>query len=82
MRVLFCDCCGDLVKAAYPCRFVFHDGLTYHFNVCPDCMENGTLEIDLKRKRLVAQIILTLRGSRAEHHERDNSNANSLGGLD
>jgi hypothetical protein len=61
MRVLFCDCCGDLVKAVYPCRFVFHDGLTCDFKVCPDCMENGTLEIDLKRKRLVAQLLLIFR---------------------
>lgn len=75
MNVLFCDCCGDLVKVAYPCRFVFHDGLTYDFNICPDCMENGTLEIDLKRKRLAAQILLIFRRPRAENRKRVNSSA-------
>ena len=57
MKTLFCDCCGDIVKAVYPCKFVFHDGLTYDLNICLDCMDNGILEIDLKRKRLVAKIL-------------------------
>jgi hypothetical protein len=55
---LFCDCCGDIVKVVYPCKFTFHDGSAYDFNICPDCMDNGILEINLKRKRLVAQILL------------------------
>jgi hypothetical protein len=60
MKQLFCDCCGDAVKVVYPCKFVFHDGLTCNFNVCLDCMETGTLEINLKRKRLVSKILLRL----------------------
>lgn len=64
MIPLFCDCCGDIVKAVYPCKFVFHDGLTYELNICLDCMENGTLEINLKRKRLVAQILFKLSKTR------------------
>ena len=68
MKPLFCDCCGDIVKAVYPCKFVFHDGLIYEFNICLDCMDNGTLEINLKRKRLVAQILFRL--SRSKTHMR------------
>jgi len=60
MKHLFCDCCGDAVKAVYPCKFVFHDRLTCDFNICLDCMKNGTLKINLKRKRLVSQILLRL----------------------
>jgi len=56
MQPIFCDCCGDLTKAVYPCKFVFHDGLIVDLNVCLDCMENGTLEINVGRKRLVAKI--------------------------
>lgn len=56
MNHLFCDCCGDEVKAVYPCKFVFHDQLTCDFNICLDCMDNGTLNVNLKRKRLVSQI--------------------------
>jgi len=80
MRVLFCDCCGDLIKVSYPCRFVFHDGLTYDFNICPDCMENETLEIDLKRKKLVAQILRSFQHPRIEHHKRVNLRDRSLRG--
>ena len=60
MTALFCDCCGDSVVAVYPCRFVFHDGLTCEFNICLDCMEAGTLEINLSRKRLVSKILCKL----------------------
>ena len=60
MSHLFCDCCGDSVKAVYPCKFVFHDGLSCDFNICLDCMNNGTLEINLQRKRLVSKILLRL----------------------
>jgi len=61
MKHLFCDCCGDQVKAVYPCKFVFHDGLTCDFNICLDCMENRTLKINLKRKRLVAKVLKGLK---------------------
>lgn len=60
MEHLFCDCCGDSVVAVYPCKFVFHDSLTCNFNICLDCMETGTLKINLKRKRLVSKILLKL----------------------
>lgn len=60
MKHLFCDCCGDEVKAVYPCKFVFHDNITSEFNICLDCMETGILQINLKRKRLVSKIILKL----------------------
>ena len=54
---LFCSVCGDQIKAAYPCKFVFHDGIEVEFNVCLECMDGGILEIDLSRKRLVAKIL-------------------------
>ena len=57
MKHLFCDCCGDSVRAVYPCKFVFHDGLACDFNICLDCMERGALRIDLKRKRIVSKIL-------------------------
>ena len=57
MNPLFCDCCGDQVKMVYPCKFIFHDGLTRDFNICLDCMETGTLEINLPRQRLVTKIL-------------------------
>jgi hypothetical protein len=60
MNHLFCDCCGEAVKAVYPCKFVFHDNLTCKFDICLDCMESETLEINLKRKRKVSQILLDL----------------------
>jgi len=57
MNTLFCDCCGDIVKVVYPCKFIFHDGSIYDLNICPNCMDDGTLEINLKRKRLVARFL-------------------------
>jgi len=54
------DVCGDNIKAVYPCKFVFHDGLTLDLNVCPDCMRDGTLTINLGRKRMVAGILKRL----------------------
>ncbi|PVX25538.1 MAG: hypothetical protein CW716_07815 [Candidatus Bathyarchaeum sp.] len=60
MKHMFCDCCGDSVKAVYPCKFTFHDNLTCEFNICLDCMEKGTLKIDLHRKRLVSKILSRL----------------------
>jgi len=67
MNPLFCDCCGDIVKAVYPCKFVFHDGLIYDLNICLDCMDNGILEIDLRRKRLITQMLFRL--SKLKTHE-------------
>ena len=64
MKHLFCDCCGDTVVAVYPCKFVFQDGLTSEFNICIDCMETGTLEINLKRKRMVSKILFRLSKNR------------------
>ena len=60
MKHLFCDCCGDAVKAAYPCSFVFHDKIVVPFNICPDCMKTGVLQIDLSRKKLVSSILKRL----------------------
>ena len=61
MSKLFCACCGDETKAVYPCKFVFHDGLTFDLNICLDCMNKGkTLTIDLGRKRLVTKILKSL----------------------
>ena len=57
MNPMFCDCCGDQVKAVYICRFVFHDKIERIFQICIECMDNGTLKIDLKRKRLVSKIL-------------------------
>ena len=61
MSKLYCACCGDETKAVYPCKFVFHDGLTFDLNICLDCMDTGkTLKIDLGRKRLVSKILKRL----------------------
>jgi len=60
MKHLFCSVCNDSVKAVYPCKFVFHDGLEVELNICVDCMADGVLEIDLGRKRLVASILKRL----------------------
>jgi hypothetical protein len=60
MKHLFCDCCGKIVKAVYPCKFVYHNNLTCDLDICLDCMEYGTLKIDLKRKRIVTQNLLKL----------------------
>ena len=65
MNTLFCDCCGDIVNAVYPCKFVFHDGLTTNLDICPDCMNHGTLEINLKRKRLVTLLLLRRKSIRS-----------------
>ena len=58
---IWCDACGDIVPAVYPCKFIFHDGLTINFNICPQCMKYGSLMIDLPRKRL-ASIVLNKLG--------------------
>jgi len=60
MNPLFCECCGDNVKAVYPCKFVYYDGLEVKLNICLDCMHDGELVIDLKRKRQVARILKDL----------------------
>jgi len=57
---LFCDCCGDSVKAVYPCKFVYHDRLEVKLNICLDCMYDGEPVINLKRKRQVARILKDL----------------------
>jgi len=64
MKTLFCDCCLDIVNAVYPCKFVFHDGLEKDFNICLDCMETGTLEINLHRQRTVVKLIAKLAARR------------------
>ena len=60
MNPLFCDCCGDNVKAVYPCKFVYHDELEVKLNICLDCMYSGKLVINLKRKRQIARILKDL----------------------
>ena len=54
---LFCSVCNDVVVAVYPCKFVFHDKIESEFNICLDCMETGTLKINLQRKRQVASVV-------------------------
>jgi len=51
---LWCDCCGDIVIAVYPCKFVFFDGRELNFNICPECMKTGTLKINLPKMNLVS----------------------------
>ena len=70
MKQLFCDCCGEIVKAVYPCKFIYHDNLICDFNICLDCMTDGTLKIDLKRKRKVSQILLKLSTANSEINNR------------
>ena len=69
MTPIFCAACGDNVKAAYPCKFVFHDGRVVDLNICPDCMKTGTLEIDLPRQNLVS-IVLTTWAAKKKWRER------------
>ncbi len=58
---IWCDACGDIALAVYPCKFTFHDGRELPFNICPPCMKTGTLTIDLPTKRL-ASIVLNKLG--------------------
>ena len=51
MQVYFLDN-EDLFKR----KFVFHDGLVCDLNICLGCMNNRTLQIDLKRKRLIVTL--------------------------
>lgn len=78
MYPLFCDACGDQAKAVYPCKFVYHDGLTIDINICPDCMKNGELQIDLPRKRLTSNILKRLKthNSKALWRKRSGANTN------
>ena len=57
--MLFCEVCGDNVKVVYPCKFIFHDGITVNINICLECYNNpnSKLVIDLNRKRLVGKIL-------------------------
>lgn len=63
MNPLFCDCCGDNVKAVYPCRFIFHNGLEVPINICLDCMKKGELKIDLMKVQRLTEILIILNGS-------------------
>jgi len=58
---MFCDCCNDLITAAYPCKFVYHDRLTVNLNICIECMDKGVLLIDLGRKRMATKILERLK---------------------
>jgi len=51
---LWCDCCGDSVKAVYPCKFIFPDGEEIPFDICLDCRKNGKLIIDMKRQKTIS----------------------------
>ena len=62
MNNLFCDACGDVVKAVYPCKFVFHDGRIINLNICPDCMKHGKITIDLPRMNLVSIVLTSWEG--------------------
>ncbi len=64
MNPLFCDACGDQVKAVYPCKFVYHDGCIADFNICLDCMKHGKLVIDLPRRNLVSIVLNSLNAKR------------------
>jgi len=61
---LWCEACGDEVRAAYPCKFVFWDGRTIDLNICPDCLKHGKLIIDLPRKNLVSIVLTKLTAKR------------------
>ena len=61
---LWCDACGDEVRAVFLCKFVFHDGRELPLNICLDCMEHGKLVIDLPRKNLVSIILSKLTAKR------------------
>jgi len=66
MNPLFCDACGDQVKAVYPCKFVFHDKRFVDLNICPQCMKYGSIKINLPRKRLVSIVLGKLVGKKAK----------------
>jgi len=66
---LFCDCCGDIVKVVYPCKFAFHDGREVPFNICLDCLDNGNLSFNLKRKHMVAYTLEALELARQIREE-------------
>lgn len=57
INYLFCDCCGDSVNIAMPTKLVFSDGIILSFNICLECLNDGVLEINLHRKRLVSKIL-------------------------
>lgn len=61
---LFCDACGDIVKAVYPCKFVFHDGRAIDLNICPNCMKKGKIRLDLPRMNLVSMVLTSWEGKR------------------
>lgn len=56
---MWCDCCGDIVKASYPIKIVFPDKSELELNVCLECYDsNETLEIDVKRKHEIAKAMV------------------------
>lgn len=57
---LWCEACGEIAVAVYPCKFVFHDRRELPFNICPDCMKHGKLVIDLPRKNLISIVLTNL----------------------
>lgn len=71
MLPLFCDACGDNVKAVYPCKFVFFDGRIVDLNICPNCMKYGKLTIDLPRTNLVSMVLKTWKAQRLWRQRRD-----------
>ena len=58
---IWCDCCGDMVIAVYPCKFIFFDKREIPINICPNCMKYGKLIIDLPRRNLVSIILEKLK---------------------
>lgn len=69
---MFCDACGDIVKAAYPVKIIFPHGSSMTLLVCLDCYESGhPLEIDVKRKEQVSRLITQVKkGGREQWRKR------------
>lgn len=86
MKHLFCDACGDSVKAVYPCKFVFHDKdkegnqRFVDLNICPECMKYGKITIDLPRKRLVSIVLNRLKSSKPKRLWKKRSESKKFGG--
>ena len=62
---LWCEACGDIVLAVYPCKFIFHDGRELPLNICPGCMKHGKLVIDLPRRNLISIVLTKLKAKAA-----------------
>ena len=53
----FCEICGDICKAFYPLKLIFHDSTEIELLICLDCYNGDEpLNINVKRKHLVARI--------------------------